>query len=78
MPTVLRESGFRLYFYADEGRERPHVHVQYGSVTAKFWLDPFVLARNHGMNANELRKAAMLVEKHKSTIEKRWQAFPRR
>ena len=28
MPTVLRERGYRLFFYADDKTEPRHVHVQ--------------------------------------------------
>ena len=39
MPTVLRERGFRFFFYADDRTEPRHVHVQREARTAKFWLD---------------------------------------
>ena len=40
MPTVLREEGYRFYFYSHEPNEPPHVHVDKGGSTAKFWLEP--------------------------------------
>jgi Domain of unknown function (DUF4160) len=44
MPTVLRQDGFRFFFYSNEGdpREPPHVHVMRGGGEAKVWLRPFV------------------------------------
>ena len=46
MPTVLRDAGYRFFFYSDEGDplEPPHVHVTAGEGVAKFWLDPVALA----------------------------------
>lgn len=35
MPTVHREAGYVFYFYAEEGIEPPHVHVDKGDGTAK-------------------------------------------
>jgi hypothetical protein len=40
MPTVLRISGFRFFFYSLEGSEPRPIHVEYGDSIAKFWLDP--------------------------------------
>jgi len=39
MPTVLRERGYRLFFYADDRTEPRHVHIQREARTAKFWLE---------------------------------------
>lgn len=75
MPTILRVTGYRLYFYANEGKEPPHIHVQYGSRTAKFWLEPVVVANNRGMNAKELKKAAKIVKDHENFIKGKWHAF---
>jgi hypothetical protein len=60
MPTVAHERGFRLFFHSNERMEPPHIHVQYQSSAAKFWIEPVSLARNLGMNAPELRRAALL------------------
>jgi hypothetical protein len=35
MPVVLRIRGFKFYFYANEGDEPPHIHVDKGGATAK-------------------------------------------
>lgn len=75
MPTIWRQEGYRVYFYANEDREPPHVHVQYGSYTAKFWLGPVVLAVNNGMNASELRKGGAIIRDHEKMLRKKWDAF---
>ena len=75
MPTILTEDGFRLYFYANEGMEPKHVHVQHGGEAAKFWIEPVVLAKNKGMNASELKRAAKIVSKHESLIAEKWDEF---
>jgi len=75
MPTILREGGFRLYFFANENNEPPHVHVQYQSAVAKFWIKPVAVARNNGMNASELRRAGDLVGKHEDLVKEKWDEF---
>lgn len=44
MPTIARIGPHRVFFYGNEGAERPHVHVQRERMMAKFWLDPVTLA----------------------------------
>ena len=46
MPTILRVSGFRFFFYSLEGSEAPHIHVEHGDKVAKFWLEPVSVARS--------------------------------
>jgi hypothetical protein len=40
MPTILRVDAYRFFFYANDVREPPHVHIQRNEKVAKFWLDP--------------------------------------
>jgi hypothetical protein len=44
MPTVLQIQGFRFYFYALEGNEPPHIHIDKGSGTLKLWLSDLSVA----------------------------------
>jgi hypothetical protein len=44
MPTVFRVGGYRFYFYSHETTELPHIHVDRGGSSAKFWLEPVFLA----------------------------------
>jgi hypothetical protein len=76
MPTVLKIDGFRLFFYSDEGNEPVHIHVQYQSATAKFWItSEVIVANNFGMRASDLSKAAKIVEKNKSLIKDKWNEY---
>ena len=75
MPTILTQDGFRLYFYANEGNEPAHIHVQYQEAVAKFWILPVGLAKNLGMNSSELRRARKIVDQHELLIEEKWNEF---
>jgi hypothetical protein len=35
MPTILLINGYRFFFYAGDGNEPPHVHVERGDGIAK-------------------------------------------
>ncbi len=72
MPTVLRIGRFRFFFFSNEGREPPHIHVRAGSDEAKFWLSPVSLVVNYGFNGRELRAIQGLIEEHQEELLEAW------
>jgi uncharacterized protein DUF4160 len=74
MPTVLRTSGFRFFFYSLEGSEPPHVHVEHGDNVAKFWLNPVALAESHGFRSHELTRLRAMVIDLRETFLEAWDA----
>ena len=72
MPTVLREQGFRFFFFSNEGSEPPHVHVQKGDAVAKVWLNPIGIAHAQGLNPVELRSIRRLVFANRAMFLQRW------
>lgn len=75
MPTVLRSGPYRFYFYSHEPNEPPHVHVDRGSDSAKFWLHDGGLARNVGFSAKELGVLQRLVLEHRTQLLEAWHGF---
>ena len=75
MPTVLRIGAFRFFFYANEGQEPPHVHVQADNRLAKFWLQPVNLASSIGFNAKELNLLLVLVRENEALFLEAWNDF---
>ena len=75
MPTVLREGGYRFYFYSHEPNEPAHIHVDRENFSAKFWLEPVALARNVGFAAVELRRVERLVRTHRMQLREAWNEF---
>jgi hypothetical protein len=74
MPTVLRISGFRFFFYSLEGSEPLHIHVEHGDAVAKFWLEPVRLVESHGFRAHELNRLLALVSEHRLGFVEAWNA----
>lgn len=72
MPTVLRVEGYRFFFYSMENREPPHVHVEQGDRTAKFWLDPLELAGSSGFRRHELNRLRELLLQHRPAFRRAW------
>ncbi|HEV2177470.1 MAG TPA: DUF4160 domain-containing protein [Terriglobia bacterium] len=54
MPTVLRSGAYRLFFYAGDRDEPPHVHVERDDKVAKFWLAPVRLKTSGGFGSGRL------------------------
>ena len=75
MPTVLRQGGYRFYFYSHEPNEPAHVHVDRADASAKFWLTPISLARNAGMSAAELADVLRLLRTHHALLTEAWHEF---
>ena len=72
MPTVLRVSGFRFFFYSLEGSEPAHVHVEHGDKVAKFWLTPVSLAASRGFRSHELNRLRLLVIENRRSFLEAW------
>ncbi|MGB9367516.1 MAG: DUF4160 domain-containing protein [Xanthobacteraceae bacterium] len=72
MPTVLRVSGFRFFFYSLEGSEPPHIHVEHGDKVAKFWLEPVSIVESRGFRSHELNRLRMMVIQNRQTFLEAW------
>jgi len=75
MPTVLRTGPYRFFFYAGDGSEPAHVHVERDDWEAKFWLDPIRLERSYGFNRKEIRRIRELVEENQQQLLESWHEF---
>ncbi len=72
MPTVLRTGGFRFFFYSLDRAEPPHVHVEHGDKTAKYWLNPVELASSSRFRGVELNAIRALVIENAAYFSRRW------
>jgi hypothetical protein len=75
MPTVRTIGALRFFFYSDEGREPPHVHVEKAGEVAKFWLSPVSLAYPGRWKVHELRRAQELVWRHQHEFLRAWRDY---
>lgn len=75
MPSILRIGPYRFFFYSNEGRERPHVHVRQERKLAKFWLDPVSLASSHGFKGRAVRRLERLVTGNRRLLLEAWNEF---
>lgn len=75
MPTVLRVGPYRFFFYAGDGEEPAHVHVERDASEAKLWLEPVRLERSVGFTAKELRRVEKTVNDHQEQLMDSWNDF---
>jgi hypothetical protein len=75
MPTVLRWGPYRFLFYSGDATEPPHVHVERGENSAKFWLSPVRLQSSGGFKPVEVRRIQRLVEQHREALLRSWDAY---
>ena len=75
VPTILRKDGYRFYFFSHEPNEPPHVDVDKGGASAKFWLEPVSLARNMGFGARELGEMHRVVQDNRASLLEAWNGF---
>jgi hypothetical protein len=73
MPTIKGIPGpFRLFFYSFDCNEPVHVHARRDLATCKFWLNPLVLADNHGLTASDLATVRRVILEHRHRILEVW------
>jgi hypothetical protein len=75
MPTALRAGPYRFFFYAGDGGEPPHIHVERDDCEAKYWLTPVAMARNRGFARKELREIRSIVRDHLEELLDTWNGF---
>jgi hypothetical protein len=75
MPTVMRIGPYRFFFYAGDGGEPAHIHVERDECEAKFWLTPIHLERSHGFKRKEINRLRSLVERNQNRLLEAWDEF---
>ena len=78
VPALFRYSGFRFFFYSNEGnpQEPVHVHVRAGGSEAKLWLEPEIrVVTSYGFDAAALREWVEVAQANREMIERTWRNY---
>jgi hypothetical protein len=75
MPTILRVGQFRFFFFAEEGQEPPHVHIESAEKRAKFWLTPIDETWNDGFRSGEMKAIEKIIAANIDLILEAWNDF---
>lgn len=71
MPSRLID-GFRFFFYSNERREPPHMHVRKGGSETKIWLGTLEFDYNYGFTEAELTRVRRLTRSHLDELYDLW------
>ncbi len=76
-PRAIQDiDGFRFYFFSKENGEPPHMHIEKGGGSAKWWLTPQPrVVYSVGFKAGDERKIETLVNKHQHELLQAWQRY---
>lgn len=55
MPTILKHSGYRFFFYVNDHLPK-HIHIEKDNKTAKFNFEPLQLVKSRKFNASEIKE----------------------
>lgn len=75
MPTVLREGGFRFFFYSGDRNEPSHVHVAYENRVAKVWLDPVSIHASGGLSRALIRRILRIIQENHILLVEAWDEY---
>ncbi len=75
MPTIIRSGPYRLFFYAGDGDEPPHVHAERDDKIAKFWLEPVRLQYSGGFNRMEISRIQKIIQEHQRQLLEGWHDY---
>ncbi len=75
MPTILQVGPYIFIFFSSDRGEPPHIHVKRERQIAKFWLDPVVLAKNHGFADHELNRVERLIRAQQQRLLEAWNDY---
>ncbi|MBI5187640.1 MAG: DUF4160 domain-containing protein [Nitrospirae bacterium] len=75
MPTVLKVGPYRFFFYAGDGDEPAHIHVERDENITKFWLDPVRLQSSGGFSRLEITKIHKIINEHHSKLLEAWHEY---
>ncbi len=75
MPTVMRIGPYRFFFYAGDGIEPVHVHVERDDKVAKFWLEPARLQSSGGFARAEISRIHKHVIENRERIVEAWNDY---
>ena len=75
MPTVLRVGPYRLFFYASDRNEPPHIHIERDDNVAKLWLDPVRLHGSGGFSRVEIGRIEKIVNDHQRKLLEAWNEY---
>ena len=74
MPTALKISGYRFFFYSNEHLPK-HIHVEFEDGVAKFSLESLELIKSKRLKASEISRMRKLVVENQQLLLEKWDEY---
>ena len=76
-PRAIQDiEGYRFFFFSRENNEPPHIHVEKGDGSEKWWLLPEPLrVYSTGFKSAEQRRIEQLVNEYQHELIQAWERF---
>lgn len=73
-PRAIQDvEGYRFFFYSHENDEPPHIHVEKGDGSEKWWLLPHpARVYSTGFKAGKQRRIEQLIHEHQDKLLTAW------
>jgi hypothetical protein len=68
MPTILRQDGFRFFFYSREGNEPPHIQVVGHDGEMKVWLNTLTVAKVFNLSPKHQKQVMEIVSQNRDLL----------
>ncbi|MDQ3020275.1 MAG: DUF4160 domain-containing protein [Bacteroidota bacterium] len=79
MPEILRRNGWKMHFYATDGKERPHIHCRKGEKNGKFFLlqssKEIIHSNSYNMNNKDISEVLEIVNENYHFILEKWEKY---
>ena len=74
MPTILRDNGYRFFFFSDEHLPK-HIHIEKGDSYVRIELLTLSVTYSYRISQKEIRKLLKLVEQNKKMMIGAWDKY---
>jgi len=74
VPTVLREDGYRFFFFSDEHLPR-HLHIEKGDSYMRIELESLKVTDSYKISSKEITKLKKITEKNKELFIGAWNEY---
>ncbi|MBI2778807.1 MAG: DUF4160 domain-containing protein [Gammaproteobacteria bacterium] len=72
---MLRVGPYRFFFYAGDGNEPVHIHIERDDKIAKFWLDPIRLQSSGGFSRVEIGQIQKIINEYHLQLAEAWHGY---
>jgi hypothetical protein len=74
MPTVLRQNGFRFFFFSDEHTPK-HIHIEKGEMYVRIELESLKVTDSYNINMKDIKLLQKVVKENKEVFIGAWDEY---